>query len=287
MIPESIKQAISDKLNIRITGFSATAGGCISRGGRLSTTAGVFFLKWNSLKRFPEMFETEEKGLQFLLDTQTLRLPKPVLTSEVDDWQYILMEFIDQGTRGNRPWEILGEQLALLHRHTHSKFGLDHDNYIGALSQKNSLRESWIDFFIECRLDPQLQLLRNRNKVDANFVTSMESLYPKLGDLLPAESPALLHGDLWSGNVIIGESGPFVIDPAVYYGHREIEVSFTKLFGGFESSFYEAYAHHFPLLPGFDQRIDLYNLYPLLVHANLFGQSYMSRISSILEKYAD
>lgn len=287
MIPESIKQDISDKLNIGITGFSATTGGCISSGGKVSTTDGNFFLKWNRLKQYPGMFKAEEKGLQLLAETNTLRLPKTELTSELDDWQYILMEFIDQEKAGNNYWTRLGEQLASLHRHTNTKFGLDHDNYIGALKQKNSFKESWIDFFIECRLAPQLRLLRDDNRVETKFVSALESLYPKLVDLLPVESPALLHGDLWSGNVIMGETDLCVIDPAVYYGHREIEISFTKLFGGFESSFYEAYVHHFPLLPGFDQRIDLYNLYPLLVHANLFGQNYISRISSILRKYEE
>ena len=287
MIPQSIEESISDKLNIRVTGFSASGGGCISNGGRVSTTGGNFFIKWNSLKRFPGMFVAEEKGLKLLADTHTLRLTKTVLTSDVEDWKYILMDFINNGTQGNRLWATLGEQLASLHQHTYSKFGLDHDNYIGSLNQNNSFTESWIDFFIECRLAPQLQLLRDSNRVDTKFVDALESLYPKLGELLPAQSPALLHGDLWSGNVIMGKSDLFVIDPAVYYGNREIEISFTRLFGGFDSSFYDAYAHHFPLLPGFDQRIDLYNLYPLLVHANLFGQSYVSRISAILNKYAD
>lgn len=287
MIPESIKQAISDKLNIGIKGFSATSGGCISNGGKVSTTEGNFFLKWNSLKQFPGMFKVEEAGLQLLAKSKTLRLPETVLTAEVDDWQYILMEFIEQGTWDNGHWATLGEQLASLHQHTNVKYGLDHDNYIGALKQKNSWTESWIDFFIQCRLAPQLQLLREANRVETAFVDALESLYPKLIDLLPVESPALLHGDLWSGNVIMGKEDPFVIDPAVYYGHREVEISFTRLFGGFDSLFYEAYVHHFPLQPGFDQRIELYNLYPLLVHANLFGQSYISRISSILNKYAD
>lgn len=287
MIPESVKQAISDKFNIEITGFSATSGGCINNGGKVSTNAGHFFLKWNRLKQFPGMFRAEEKGLQLLADTHTLRLPKMVLTAELDDWQYILMEFVDQGKAGGNYWATLGEQLASLHRHTNASFGLDHDNYIGALSQKNSFRESWIDFFIECRLAPQLKLLRDASKVETKLVSALESLYPKLGELMPAESPSMLHGDLWSGNVIMGKSDPCVIDPAVYYGHREMEISFTRLFGGFESSFYEAYAHYFPLLPGFDKRMDLYNLYPLLVHANLFGQSYISRVSSILKRYAD
>ncbi len=231
------------------------------------------------------MFNLEEKGLQLLRETRTVHVPKTAGSSEADDWQFILMEYIESGISNKQSWSALGRQLALLHRHTHPNFGLDHNNYIGALHQQNTFTKGWTDFFIENRIVPQLNLLVTSNKVDAKFTEELESLYLKFNELMPSEPPSLLHGDLWRGNVIVGKSGPILIDPAVYYGHREAELSFTTLFGGFDDAFYEAYSSHFPLQPGFNERVDLYNLYPLLVHANLFGQSYLSGISSIVKKY--
>ena len=123
-------------------------------------------------------------------------------------------------------------------------------------------------------------------KVNNDILRNFEKLFSVLQNLIPEASPSLLHGDLWSGNFMCGEDGEAVIfDPAVYYGHREIELAFTQMFGGFDKSFYSAYNEEFPLLPGFDDRVDLYNLYPLLVHLNLFGQSYLSGITQTLSRY--
>lgn len=285
MVPFQIQQEIAKKLNTRIITFAPVSGGCISNGGKLETANGIYFLKWNSAENFPKMFQKECKGLDLLRKTNTVSTPEVVLTGEMDGWQYIVMEWIGSGT-SHYAWKELGAQVARLHQHSNNDFGLDQDNYIGSLIQKNTLTKSWIDFFISCRLAPQLRMLRDSGKVDRDFNKRIETLYPKLEALLPNEPPALVHGDLWSGNVVIGTSGPFVIDPAVYYGHREAEIAFTKLFGCFEKSFYEAYEQEYPLQPGIDERADLYNMYPLLVHANLFGSSYALRVASIVKKYA-
>jgi fructosamine-3-kinase len=173
-----------------------------------------------------------------------------------------------------------------LHKNYGASFGLDHNNYIGSLKQQNNRKANWVEFFIEERLSVQLKLACDYGRIDHALLKKFESLSVKASSIIPPEKPSLLHGDLWSGNIIADENGqPCVIDPAVYYGHREAEIAFTKLFGGFDPEFYHAYQEQFPLPDGFAKRVDLYNLYPLLVHANLFGGSYLKQAISILNLY--
>ncbi len=287
MVPSAIGNSISKELGVIITDFSFSSGGCINNGGQLKTSSGNYFLKWNDADRFPEMFEKEKRGLQILAQSQTVKVPTVYLTKVIGTCQYIIMEFIEQADRSRDYWRLLGEQLALLHKNTSNYFGLDHENYIGSLVQPNTKSKSWIEFFIEQRLAYQVRQLKDTNRADGNFVKAMETLYPKLSEIMPSEPSSLLHGDLWNGNVISSNSGnPVLIDPAVYYGHREAELAFTKVFGGFGNAFYEAYEFNFPLENGFEERYELYNLYPLLVHANLFGASYLSAAKAIIMKYA-
>lgn len=291
-IPHSIQDALVVHLestgyhNVELHSFSLSSGGCINVGGRLATSCGLFFIKWNDRSSYPTMFDTEQRGLKMLGATKTVRVPEVMFVGETKEWQFLVMEFINTGSHSKFYWEELGRQLAMLHKNNSSYFGLDHDNYIGSLPQPNRIRPSWVDFFVEQRLQPMTERLINQNSTNAATLKPIEKIYAKLGDLLPAELPSLLHGDLWSGNVIPGSSGqPIVVDPAIYYGHREAELAFTKLFGGFEESFYKSYKNHFPLTPGFENRYELYNLYPLLVHANLFGSSYLLAANRIINRF--
>ena len=127
-------------------------------------------------------------------------------------------------------------------------------------------------------------MARDKQLIDNNFVTQFEKLYPKISNLFPQEKPSLLHGDLWSGNYIISHSStPFLIDPAVYYGHREVDIAMTLLFGGFNKQLYESYEAYYPLERGWQQRVDIANIYPLMVHVNLFGASYAQRVKSVIK----
>jgi protein-ribulosamine 3-kinase len=282
-VPSSIKERVSEVLKIQLNNFSFVSGGCINHGGKFQTSEGNFFIKWNDAHRYPKMFEAEAKGLKLLKSTNTLHIPDVVLVDEVDSFQFLVLEWIESAIPTKKFWNILGEQLAALHQHNHLLFGLDHDNYTGSLPQKNTQNKSWIDFFITQRLQSQVELLN----IDAALQEKFDALYKKLPQLLPSEKPSLLHGDLWSGNLITDNQGmPCLIDPAVYFGNREAEIAFTKLFGGFEQSFYESYNETVPLARGFEDRVDLYNLYPLLVHANLFGGSYLSQVKSIINRFA-
>jgi len=233
------------------------------------------------------MFETEAAGLKLLREAASLHVPEVIGAFEQDTHQGILLELITGRTPSSTYWRDLGHGLAALHKHSYTRFGLDYANYIGSLPQSNTPAASWTEFFISQRLGPQLTIAIDSGRLDLNVARQFEALYKNLPQIFPEEKPALLHGDLWTGNVIVNDTGgPCLIDPAVYYGHREAELAFTHLFGGFEEGFYGAYEEMYPLTPAFEQRVDVYNLYPLLVHVNLFGGGYARQVQSILTRMA-
>ena len=285
-VPNTLQQHITEKLSWSVKAFHPASGGCINQGGELVTAEGSYFLKWNYLQRYPQMIEMESNGLSLLKSANCIGVPEVIHVGKSGDLQFIILSFVKSGRRAKNYWSLLGERLANLHRHTHTHFGLDQNNYIGSLIQNNFAKQNWLEFFVEQRLEVQLTLAERNGKIKADIRKQFEQLYQKLPGLFPLEKPALLHGDLWSGNVMINEQGePTLIDPAVYYGDREAELAFTQLFGGFEQEFYQAYHEVFPLTKGFDSRTDLYNLYPLLVHVNLFGGRYLQQVENILRKY--
>jgi fructosamine-3-kinase len=157
---------------------------------------------------------------------------------------------------------------------------------MGALSQKNDYHANWIEFFIQCRLKPQLQLANENNLLQSIDIDACENLFLRLNDIFPEEPASLLHGDLWSGNFLcdINENA-VLIDPAVYYGHRSMDLAMTTLFGGFDDTFYKSYNHHFAFPNNYKEQWEICNLYPLLIHLNLFGSSYLSSIKSILKRF--
>lgn len=266
-------------------GYQFVSGGCINNAVKLDTEEGDLFLKWNEHQP-SEMFALEADGLSQLQDTSTVLTPKVISFGEIQGTGYLLLEYLPPCSPQTGYWETLGTQLAAMHRHTSSLFGWPQNNFIGKLVQKNEQRRSWIDFFVENRLEVQLGLAIYHGHIDQKFAAKFRQIYAVLPGELPDEKPALIHGDLWSGNVMPGHGGhPYLIDPAVYYGHREVDLAFSILFGGFDRKFYQAYHAAFPLLPDFESRADLYNLYPLLVHVNLFGTSYLSGVEKTLYKY--
>jgi fructosamine-3-kinase len=233
------------------------------------------------------MFEKEALGLQLLHKAGKVPVPEVFGFGKIGSKHYILMEHLESAIHQKNYWSGLGGALANQHQGiTNAKYGLDHDNYIGKLPQANEWSDDWIDFFINSRLEPQLKLAIQNGEVGSKFAERYRRFYSKLKDLLPDEPPSLLHGDLWSGNVMTGPDGrAWIIDPAVYYGHREIELSFTKMFGGFGNDFYDAYDEAWPLQPDFDKRVEIYNIYPSMVHVNLFGQSYLGGVERVLTRY--
>ena len=243
------------------------------------------------------MFEKEAQGLEILRFTRTVRVPEVLFTHEqTSDGQqaYILLEYINEPPDRSGKWNpaLLGQQLAALHQSSqlcHSAgFGLDEANYLGSSTQPNGWHPDWLSFFREKRLEHQISLAERNGKLTQTRRRKLDELCGNLEKWLGniPHTPALLHGDLWSGNIIGDEkSNPVLIDPAVYYGDREAEIAYTELFGGFPIEFYITYNSVYPFAPGYETRRDIYNLYHLLNHLNLFGESYGSHIDAVLRYY--
>lgn len=263
------------------------SGGSINDTYRLVTPNHPgFFLKRNDATRYPGLLDREKNSLQFLAAQRCIALPSVVFCGLHGPDQLLVLEWIDTGPHTTVFWQRFGEQLARLHRCTSDRFGFSEDNDIGSLPQVNTPTESWTAFFIRCRLAPQVSLAAEAKLLPPNVTTLFEQLYARMDQLFNTEPPSLLHGDLWSGNFLCNmQSEPVLIDPAVYYGHRSMDLAMTTLFGGFHPSFYEAYHYHFPLPTGYREQWEVCNLYPLLVHLNLFGQHYLSGIMATLKKF--
>lgn len=268
-----------------LSAIQPIGGGCIHQAGVFEYKGKKYFIKWNP--NAAEMFETESKGLSLLGQTSTVQTPLVVGTGCADGVDYLCLEFVKQSNPSKNFWSDFGQQLADLHRNSEAYFGLDHNNFIGSLPQSNQKHQDWNEFLISERLIPQLEMVSNKGLVDSSLNANFESLFAKLPELIPQEPSALLHGDLWSGNFLVGAEGqPVFFDPAVYYGHREAELAFTRMFGGFDEEFYRSYLESFPTQSGYKERVDIFNLYPLLVHVNLFGASYLSSIRQTLSRFA-
>lgn len=289
-IPIAITEALSLVLSrgapSAIIGFTPAHGGCINHGGCLHTTSGDFFLKWNETAHLNRMFATEAKGLALLRATRAIYVPEVIATEDLGEYQYLLLEYVGQQAGRHDYWKILGQQLAAVHSVHASSSGLDHDNYIGSIPQPNDQCDSWPQFFERTRIAPLLQQAIAKGIAPPKWSSQFDKLFAKLPAILPNDAPSLLHGDLWTGNVIPNMLGaPCLIDPAVYYGHREVDLAMTRLFGEFDPSFYNAYQEAYPLQPGFKERVNIYNLYPLLVHLHLFGTTYITPIQSTLNAF--
>jgi len=282
---EIIKHIVRNELDSTITSHKVLAGGSINQVYLCQTKQRDVVLKINEREHFPHMFKCEATGLK-LLNSSNFRIPEVVAHGDFEDWSYIIIEYIDSQGKAINQREF-GQRLAELHLQTDSKFGLDIDNYIGSLAQANNQEDTWATFYADRRLNPLIKLAYDQNLLEIRMLKSFEKLCNELHNLIPIEVPALLHGDLWQGNLISDEhSSPVLIDPAVYYGHREIDLAMLQLFGSISSAALDSYNHEFPLQKGWEKRIEIHQLYPLLVHLILFGESYLGGIKRTVQKYA-
>lgn len=286
-LPVGIETALREKFNITAQATRPCTGGDINEAVQIITATSRFFVKWNDQSQ-AGMFTAEAKGLKLLHETHTLRVPEVIAVHEAegDAPAFLVLEWLEAGQANLQTPEVLGEGLASLHRHTATQHGLDHNNFIGSLPQLNHQQDSWAAFYAEQRIRPQMEIARQKGTLKAGRERMIEALITRLPKLIPNAPASLLHGDLWGGNVIIlSDKRPAIIDPAIYYGNREVELAFTELFGGFAKRFYDAYHAAYPLEPGYPSRRALYQLYPLMVHMNLFGGSYTGRVDAILSQY--
>ncbi len=284
----SAEELLQNQLSasIIIQSHKSISGGDINEAYRLDTSRGHFFMKLNSQSRYPAMFQREASGLELLKKHGKLRIPSVIAYGENADDAFLLLEHISSASKNKNYFAHLGRGLAQQHKKTAKYFGLEEDNYIGSLAQINRKHEKWPEFFAEERLRRQMRMARDRGLADPGLSRALESLFRRLEEIFPEEPPALLHGDLWGGNIMSDEKGdPVLIDPAVYYGHREMDLGMSRLFGGFSPDFYEEYQREYPLEKGWQQRIEICNLYPLMVHVNLFGGAYLASVKSILKKF--
>ncbi len=243
-------------------------------------------IKINDAETYPQMLAKEEQGLNELRKNETLNIPTIQKNGELEGFQYLILEYIEQGQVDASFWQSFGYGLAKLHDISETNFGFVEDNYIGSLHQSNLQCESWTEFLINQRLIPQVKLAVDHGIINQAESKQIERIYAEVDNLWPAEKPALLHGDLWSGNYIQGaQNKPYLIDPAVYYGHREMDLGMMHLFGGFEVTLFEFYNETYPLETGWKSRIKYNQLYPLLVHLNLFGKTYFNQIRAIVNPF--
>ena len=279
-LPAPLVAEVEAALGTRLRGSAPIGGGCISFGARLDTERGErFFLKCNPTA--PRgLFEAEADGLAALAAARSIRVPEVIAVGNgVGSSAWLLLEYVAPGRPRPDYDEALGEGLVALHRTAHGGCGWERDNFIGSLPQPNGVRPSWGEFWRDARLAPQLEIALERGHFSGGVAAQLERVVGRTPELLAAvdaEGPSLLHGDLWGGNVYAdGEGRPVLIDPAVYRGHREVDLAMSELFGGFPAGWPAAYASAWPIDEGYHGfRRALYQLYYLLVHVNLFGASY-------------
>ncbi len=274
---------VASQNNLNLIEAKPLSGGDINEVFLLECEEGNFVIKRNEAAKFPEMFEAEAKGLRLLGNSSSFRIPKVITTGNLGNSSFLLMEYISQTSPKTNFWRNFSHSLTELHKTTSDKFGLDHSNYIGSLPQQNVYCGSAGEFYISQRLEPQFKLASTK---EFNF-KSKEAFYKNILDEIPPEAPALIHGDLWRGNFMVSDTGmPVIIDPAVSFGPREMDLAMMQLFGGFETEVFYGYNEYFPLSEGWENRTDIWQLYYLLVHLNLFGSGYLPQVETILNKYS-
>lgn len=260
------------------------SGGCINEAWCLFDDKCRFFVKINTRNRQTIMFAAEFAGLLALYESGAIRVPKPLCYGATANASYLVTEYLPLASGGANP-RMLGRQLAALHHHTAAAYGWERDNTLGTTPQPNTRSKDWNAFWRELRLGHQLRLAA-RNGYGGALQTKGERLLSELDKFLSHRPPAsLLHGDLWSGNVSgLADGTPVIFDPAVYYGDRETDLAMTELFGGFGRDFYAAYREEWPLDEGYELRKDLYNLYHILNHLNLFGGGYLRQSQHLIDR---
>ncbi|EAZ90113.1 fructosamine kinase family protein [Crocosphaera chwakensis] len=280
-IAEHISQTTGK--SFAIENRKSVSGGCINQGYCLIGKDIKYFVKINHASQV-EMFTAEALGLKEMAKTETIRVPKPICWGMAERSSYIILEWLEFGHSSKESWELMGKNLAKMHQYQgETKFGWSQNNTIGSTPQVNNWTEKWSDFFADYRIGYQLKSASRKGGNFGNYSQIVEKVRDILSTINP--QPSLVHGDLWSGNAAVTEAEePVILDPATYYGDREVDIAMTELFGGFPAPFYRGYNEVFPLDEGYKKRKTLYNLYHILNHYNLFGGGYGSQANYMIQE---
>jgi fructosamine-3-kinase len=266
--------------SLEVTALESLSGGCINDAARLDTTEGEFFFKWSRDPRAYQQFRTEKLALEAMRTSETrLQIPEPITAEASQEGvpAFLLTEFIESGPKNEDFDENLGEGLAELHDYSADQFGFEEDTFCGETLQPNLWTDNWLDFYRDYRLGFQLKLMEGNRSLAEGEKATVQTLLDNLDEYLPTSSdgPSLIHGDLWSGNVMANRDGdPVIIDPAAYFADREAEFGMMFLFGGFSEDVYRAYESASPLRDNWRETVELYSLYHVLNHFNIFGGHY-------------
>ena len=263
-------------------------GGSINQAFKVPGDPRPLFVKINRGSVLPA-FEAEAEGLEAIGRAGGVAVPRVIASGCAGNTAYLALEWVEPGNRSAAAQQRLGVGLAEQHRATAERFGWHRHNTIGATPQRNTPMDDWLGFYRTERLEFQLELAR-QNGLPSRQLAQGRRLSEQLESFFKDYRPvaSLLHGDLWSGNWGTDEAGvPYLFDPAVYFGDREADLAMTRLFGGFGAVFYAAYEDRWPLAPGWERRADLYNLYHLLNHFNLFGAGYLGQVGTVIDRLLD
>ncbi|QBA65360.1 fructosamine kinase family protein [Muriicola soli] len=286
MMSKGLKEHIESLLGLKISSVMSVSGGDISQALKISTSADQFFCKYQAGEEGYAILKAEKVGLAALAGSGKIKTPEVIGLSKTEDGAFLLLEYIESKSKGEKEMIAFGSQLAELHQVMAETYGWETENYIGSLLQKNTRMGGWPGFYTYCRLLPQLELAKRAGLLSEREVPLADRLESRLGEICSASKPSLVHGDLWGGNYLISEDGtPFLIDPSVSYSHPGMDLAMSKLFGGFSASFYEAYQEASRVSFPTPEEIEVYQLYYLLVHLNIFGVSYASSVRSIMKRY--
>lgn len=281
----SLAESLAASFSCAVSELAPMSGGDISRAFLVTLADGRrLFVKTHP--RGHTMFEVEAQGLRWLAEAGALRTPDIAGTGSDEGPPWLALEFIDAGRGGPHHDEALGRGLASLHACHPPRVGWARENFVGSLTQDNRPTDDWPTFYGERRLRPLAGRAHDTGRLDARMLRRIEDIIERLPQRCgPAEPPSRLHGDLWSGNALVGADGlPVLIDPAVYAGHREIDLAMMRLFGGFSPRVFAAYEEAMPLHAEAADRVPLYQLYPLLVHVLLFGGGYVGQLAAALRQ---
>jgi fructosamine-3-kinase len=288
-VKEELQQLLGTVLNTTITSLDhyTLAGGSINAVYKLEINKREHLCcKINAADKFSSMFEIEKKGLEHLASQNVIRVPEVIASGKLTAHQVLILEWIEPGNRSPGFWKRFGQQLSQLHNIRAATYGLDYNNYMGALVQSNTPTAGWNEFFYNQRITPQVKLAVDNQLLTSEQARKFQKIPALLENIFDDDAPCLVHGDLWSGNFLSDiHEKPVLIDPAIYYGHAAVDLGLTTLFGGFDKSFYEAYNYYNPFESNYREQWDCCNLYPLLIHLNLFGRGYLGDILEIVGRY--